>query len=327
MIPRQAQRSAPTLLLAALALSGAAAAQPIAGGKTITIVVPAPPAGGSDLTARLFADRLGKLLQQTVVVDNRAGANGSIGTDYVAKGPSDGTRILLTYTAAMVINPALYKKLPYDPVKDFAPVAQVGRGGNLVLARKDLPVNSLQELAAYAKAHPDKLSYCSWGNGSGGHLVMEYIKKQAGIQISHVPYKGVMPCVQDVLGGQVDVGTADASTAMEFVKAGRIRALAYTSATRLPALPDVPTLTQVGFPFHIYAWYGFFAPAKTPSATVRRLNEAINSAQRDPAVVKRLQELGFTDLPRTTPEEFGSTVRKDLQEWGALVKSVGISID
>ena len=315
--------------LALLALAGTATAQDGAAypGKTVTIVVPTPPAGGTDLIARLFADVLGKAFKQCVIVDNRAGANGILGVDFVAKGPADGTRVLFTYAATMVINPALYKKLPYEPLKDFAPVAQVGRGGNLLLVRKDLPPNTLKDFVAYAKANPDKLNYCSWGNGSGGHLTMESLKKQAGISLLHVPYKGSSPCVQDLMGGQVDAGFADISSTIEVVKAGRVKALAYSGPERLPMLPDVPTMTQAGFPFTYYTGSGIFVPAKTPPAVVKRLNEEIYRALQDPAVTQRLRELNFTDLPRPTPEQFKEVLRQDLQDWSALVKSIGVTLD
>ncbi len=193
--------------------------------------------------------------------------------------------------------------------------------------RKDLPVNSIKEFVAYVKAHPDKLSYCSWGAGSGGHLAMESLKKQAGLVMTHVPYKGSGPCVQDLMGGQVDAGFADISSTVEIVRSGRVRALAYSGPGRVPMLPDVPTMTESGYPFKNYSWYGVFAPAKTPPAIVQRLNAEINRALKDPAVIKRMHELNFTDLPLTTPEQFGATLRQDLQDWGALVRSVGVSLD
>ncbi|MFT3779123.1 MAG: tripartite tricarboxylate transporter substrate binding protein [Ottowia sp.] len=295
--------------------------------KTVTIVVPTAPAGGTDTIARMFADALGKTFKQTFIVDNRPGANGILGVDFAAKGPPDGARVLFTYTASVAINPALYKKLPFDPVKDLAPVAQVGRAGNLMLVRKDLPVNTLKEFVAYAKANPDKLNYCSWGNGSGGHLTMENLKKQAGLVMTHVAYKGSVPCVQDLMGGQVDAAFADISSTVEVVKAGRVKAIAYSGPGRLPMLPDVPTLNESGYPFDNYTWYGFFVPAKTPPAIVDKLNAAIVGALKDPAIVKRLHEMNFTDIPLTTPQQFSATLAQDLKDWSALVKSVGVTLD
>ena len=295
--------------------------------KPVTLVVPTAPAGGTDTIARLIGDGLGKILKQPFVVDNRPGANRILGSEAVARATPDGYRLLFTYAATMVVNPSLYKKLPYDPQKDFVPIAQVGRGGNLLLVRKDLPVKTIQEFVAYAKARPDKLSYCSWGAGSGGHLAMESLKKQAGLVMTHVPYKGSGPCVQDLVGGQVDAAFADISSTVEIVRAGRIRALANSGPSRIPMLPDVPTMTESGYPFTTYAWYGVLAPAKTPPAVVKKLNEAVNQVLRDPAVVRRMHELNFTDLPQNTPEQFATTIRNDLRDWGALVKDIGLTLE
>ena len=295
--------------------------------KPVMLVVPTAPAGGTDTIARIMADAVDKRLGQTFIVENRPGANGILGAEAVARSAPDGYRLLFAYAAPMVVNPSLYKKLPYDTVKDFAPVAQISRGGNLLLVRNNLPVKTLQEFVDYAKARPDKLSYCSWGAGSGGHLAMESLKKQAGFSMMHVPYKGSSPCVQDLLGGQVDAAFADVSSTVEIVRAGRLKALANSGPSRLPMLPDVPTMTEAGFPFSNYAWYGVLAPAKTPPAIVKKLNEAVNGALRDPAVVARLRELNMTDVVLDTPEQFGVTLQKDLRDWGALVKSIGLQLE
>lgn len=295
--------------------------------KTVTLVVPTAAAGGTDTIARLFADVLGKAMKQSFIVDNRPGANGILGSEVVARAAPDGYRLLFTYTAAMAINPSVYKKLSYDPVKDFAPIAQIGRAGNLLLVGKDLPVNTLKELVAHVKANPDKLSYCSWGNGSGGHLTMENLKKQTGMVMTHVPYKGSSPCVQDLIGGQVGVAFADISSTVELVRSGRVKALGYSGPSRLPMLPDVPTLNEAGYPFRNYTWYGVFAPAKTPPAIVAKLNAAINQALKDPDVVKRLREFNITDLPQNTPAQFAATLNQDLRDWSTLVKGIGLSLE
>lgn len=295
--------------------------------KPVTLVVPTAAGGGTDTIARMLADYLGKALKQTFIVDNRPGANGLLGTENVLSGPADGSRLLFTYTAAMVVNPVLMKKPPFDPLKDFAPVAQIGRGGNIMLVRKDLPVNTLKEFVEYAKARPGKLNYCSWGNGSGGHLTMENLMKQAGLTMTHIPYKGSMPCTQDLIGGQVDANWADTATSVPFVQAGRVKALVSSTPGRLPQLPDVPTLNEAGYPFTTYSWYGIFAPAKTPPAIVAKLNETIQAALQDPAVIKRMNELNFDDLPLTTPEQFRATVTQDLQDWTAVIRSIGLTLD
>lgn len=295
--------------------------------KPVVLVVPTAPAGGTDTIARLIADALGKRLGQPFVIENRPGANGILGVDAGARAAPDGYRLLFAYAAAVVVNPSLYKKLPYNPVKDFAPVAQISRGGNLLLVRNNLPVATLQEFVDYAKARPDKLSYCSWGAGSGGHLAMESLKKQTGIAMMHVPYKGSSPCVQDLLGGQVDAAFADVSSTVEIVRAGRLKALANSGPARLPLLPGVPTMTEAGFPFTNYAWYGVLAPAKTPPAIVKKLNEAVNAVLQDPAVVARLHELNMTDFALGTPEQFGATIEKDLRDWNTLVKAIGLQLE
>lgn len=295
--------------------------------KPVVLVVPTAPAGGTDTIARLIADALGKRLGQPFVIENRPGANGILGVDAGARAAPDGYRLLFAYAAAVVVNPSLYKKLPYNPVKDFAPVAQISRGGNLLLVRNNLPVTTLQEFVDYAKARPDKLSYCSWGAGSGGHLAMESLKKQTGIAMMHVPYKGSSPCVQDLLGGQVDAAFADVSSTVEIVRAGRLKALANSGPARLPLLPGVPTMTEAGFPFTNYAWYGVLAPAKTPPAIVKKLNEAVNAVLQDPAVVARLHELNMTDFALGTPEQFGATIEKDLRDWNTLVKAIGLQLE
>ena len=327
--PRHLRRCLALAAALASATSGTAHAQDTAGypSRPVTLIVPTAAAGGTDIIARLFADALGKAMKQPFVVDNRPGANGIIGVDSVAKGPADGYRLLFTYTATMAVNPSLYRKLPYDPLRDFAPIAQIGRAGNLLLVRKDLPVNTLQEFVSYARVHPGTLNYCSWGLGSGGHLTMESLKKQAGITMTHIPYKGSSPCVQDIMGGQVDAGFGDTSSTVELVKAGRVKALAHSSSGRLPSLPEVPSMTEAGYPFKNYSWYGIFAPAKTPPAIVARLNEQVLRALRDPALVQRMRELNFSDLPMTTPQQFTQTLIQDLDDWSQLVKETGVQLD
>lgn len=315
--------------LSGLAIACTACAQDTASypSKPVTLVVPTTAGGGADIAARLFADELGKAMKQSFVVDNRAGASAIIGTDYVAKSPPDGYRLLFGFSAPIVMNPALFKKLPYDPVKDFVPIAQIGQGGLVLLVRKDLPAATLKEFVAYGKANPGKLNYCSWGGGSGGHLTMESLKKQASFTMTHIPYKGASPCAQDVMGGQIDAAFIDGLAAQKALTTGRVKALVYSGAERVAYMPEVPTMTEAGYPFKNYSWFGVFAPAKTPPAIVKRLNAEINKAQQDPAVIKRLAGVGFLELPQKTPEEFSATIKQDLQDWSALIKSVGIALD
>lgn len=306
-----------------LAASPAQAAYPE---RPITFIVPTAPAGGTDTIARIFADALGKELGQAVVIENKPGANGILGNEAGARSAPDGYRLLFTYAASMVANPYLYKKLPYDTVKDFEPVVQLGQGGNLLLVNNDLPVHSVKELVTYAKAHPGKLSYCSWGNGSGGHLAMESLMKQTGTQMTHVPYKGSAPCVQDLVGGQVQVAFADTSSTIPMIKAGKLRVLAHSGDKRYPQIPNVQSLNELGYPFTTYAWYGVLAPAKTPKPIVEQVNKAMNKVMADPAVLKRLYELNIVDLPPSTPEQFGATIARDLKSWGELIKGLNLPL-
>lgn len=320
-----APRTLAALALAALApLAAAQASYPE---RPVTLVVPTAPGGGTDTIARFIAERLGKALKQPFVIDNRPGANGIPGTDSVARAQPDGYRLLFTYTAAQVVNPAIMRKLPYDALKDFAPIAQIGRAGNLMLVSPHLPVKTVKEFVDYVKARPDQLNYCSWGTGSGGHLTMESFKKQAGLLMTHVPYKGSAPCMQDIVSGQVQAGFADISSSMELVRAGKLRALATSGPTRVPRLPEVPTLTEAGYPFSTYSWYGLFAPAATPRPVVQKLNAAMQELLKDPATVERLREFNFTDIPITTPEQFAETVRKDMAQWGELARSLNLALD
>lgn len=316
-------------LISALASTGvcadsASAAYP---SRPVTLVVPTAAAGGTDAIARLLAQALSQSIQQPFVVENRPGANGILGLHVIAKAPADGYRLLFAYASAVVINPSLYPQLPYDTLRDLAPIAQVGRGGNVLLVNKDLPVNTLQELVDYAKARPHALNYCSWGQGSGGHLTMERLQQQAGIHMAHVPYQGAHPCIQSILAGQVDAGFADVSTTAALVQSGRAKALAHSSHTRLPLLPKVPSMTEAGYPFQQYSWYGLFAPAKTPPAIVQQLNTAVLRVLQEPAMVQRLHDLNLTDLPLLTPQQFAQTVRADMQAWGKIVQETQVQLD
>lgn len=295
--------------------------------RPVTLVVPTAAAGGSDTIARIIADGLGKVLKQSFIVENRAGANGVLGTDNVARAKPDGYRLLFTYAAAHVVNPFLLKKLPYDVVKDFAPIAQIGRGGNLLLVDPQLPVKTLKEFVDYVRAHPNQLNYCSWGVGSGGHLAMESLKQQAGLVMTHIPYKGSMLCVQDIFAGHVQAGFGDMSSTVGLIQAGKVRPIAFGGPARLPSLPDVPTMNEAGYPFTAYPWYGLFAPADTPQPIVHKLNAAVEEVLKEPATIERLRVLNATDLPQTTPEQFSEIVRHDLAQWGDLVRSLNLKLE
>jgi tripartite-type tricarboxylate transporter receptor subunit TctC len=295
--------------------------------KPVTLVVPTAAAGGTDVMARLFAERLAKGLGQTFVIDNKPGANGMLGTSLVARAAPDGYTLLFSYAAAHAANPSLYRNVPYDAAKDFVPIVQIGRVGNLILVRADSPVKTLKEFIDLVKSKPDQFSYCSWGIGSGGHIAMESLKKQTGMKMTHIPYKGNAPCIQDLLGGQVPFAFGDVSSNAAQVKAGKLRALAYSGPSRLPSLPDVPTMTEAGYPFTLYAWYGIFAPAGTPPVIVAKVNVEVNKALADPAIKERLAQLNIHDAPPNTPEQFAKNVRADLAGWGAVIRELDIKLD
>jgi len=294
--------------------------------RAVVLVVPTAAAGGTDTIARILGEGLSKTLGQPFVVENRPGANGTIGANAVAQAAPDGYRLLFTYAAAMAVSPGMYRKLPYHPTQAFAPIAQVGRGGNLLLVNNDLPVSSVRAFVEYVKARPGQLSYCSWGQGSGGHLTMEHLLKQTGGQMLHVPYKGSAPCVQDLIAGQVHAAFGDTSSTIELVRAGRMRVLAHSGSARLALYPDLPSLTEAGYPFNIYSWYGFFAPAHTPQPIIDKLNAAINHLLQAPDTAQRLAQLNMTDLPHTTPQQFAATLQQDIAAWGQLIRELDLPL-
>lgn len=245
----------------------------------------------------------------------------------MARAAPDGYRILFSYAAAMVVNPSLYKKVPYDTQRDFIPVAQIGNAGTLLLVNNALPVKTVQEFVGYVRQRPGKVSYCSWGTGSGGHLAMESFAHQAQLEVVHVPYKGTGPCLQALMAGEVQAAFADISSTLELVKAGRMRPIAHSGIKRLANMPEVPSLTESGYPFNITSWFGVFVPAKTDLAIVQRLNKAVYAVTNLPHVKQRLHDLNLTELPEPTPEQFRETVRADASRWATLIKDIGVQLD
>ncbi|UDM53639.1 tripartite tricarboxylate transporter substrate binding protein [Cupriavidus sp. MP-37] len=316
--------------LAALGL-GATAGRLHAGNawpaRPMRLVVPAPPGGGTDLFARTLAAALGKALGQTIVVDNKPGATGIIGNDTVAKASPDGYTLLFTYAAAVVINQTLQPKLPYDGLRDLVPVAQIGAGGNFLVVTPDVPARTLKEFVAHVLKRPDAYDYGSWGIGSGGHLTMEALRMQTGMKLRHVPYKGVAPILADLQGGVIKAAFVDTSSSLPLLRAGKLRALAVSGTRRAPATPDVPTMTEQGYPFDTDSWYGLFAPAGTSAAIVQRLNAEVNRLLADAAVRERFLQLNMGMAPPKTPEQFAQTVRADVGTWGKLIQANHVTVD
>ena len=294
--------------------------------KPVRLVVPYPPGGGTDIIGRTVAQKLTEAFGQQVVVDNRGGAGGVIGTEIVARSAPDGYTLLMAPTSH-VINPSVYSKLPYDTAKDFAPIT-LGASATIVLAsHPSVPVKSVKELIAYAKQKPGELNFGSAGNGTVFHLTGELFKRQAGIEIVHVPFKGGGPTVAALAGGQISAAFETMLALAPHIKAGKVRGLAVTSAQRSSVMPELPTIAELGFPGIVAEnWYGFYAPAGTPRAIINRLNAEINKGLKQPDVKERFQALG-TEVIGTTPEELADTVRKELAKWSKTAKEAGARLD
>jgi tripartite-type tricarboxylate transporter receptor subunit TctC len=311
-----------TLLTSLLALSAtsSALAQDAWPSKPIKIVVPFAAGGTSDVLARVLAAQLQTSLKQTVVVDNRAGAGGVIGADSVAKAPADGYTLLLGTIATHAINPALLPKMPYNAAKDFAPVMLLGSISNVLLVGPDQPFKSVKELIAAAKAKPGSLQFASAGQGTSQHLSGETFKLLAGVDLTHIPYKGSAPAIQDVMGGAVPMSFETALVAAPQIKAGKVRALAVTSAKRARILPDVPTLQEAGVPgFDVASWQALYAPAGTPPAIVAKLNAELARLIEQPETKTRMEALGL-EHTANTPAQFAEFQGAEQAKWAKIIK-------
>ncbi len=306
------------LALLFAAVAGSAAAQTFPS-KPLRLIVPFGPGGPSDITGRLIALPIGETIGQPVVVENRPGAGGNIGAEIVARQAPDGYTLLLASTS-FASNATLMRKLPYDPVKDFAPVGQVTIYPSIAVVHPSLPVKSVKELVALAKARPGQLVYGSAGIGTATHLVVELLKVAAGIDMLHVPYKSSVHARQDLLGGQIHLMFDAMAPALSLVKAGKLRAIAVTSRERSPLAPELPTVAEAGVPgFETAGWSGLFAPAATPADIVTRLNAALNKTLGSADLRKRLFELGF-EPATSTPEQLGKFLRDEIDMWARLAK-------
>jgi tripartite-type tricarboxylate transporter receptor subunit TctC len=314
-------------VLALLALAAGAAHAQSYPAKAIRIIVPFPAGGGTDIVARIVGLKLGESLGQTIIVDNRAGAGGTIGTDLAAKSANDGYTLLLGSNGPLAINPTYYQKLPYDPLKDFAPVALVTLMPFVLVVHPALPVRSMRELLALARSRPGQLNYASAGNGSTTHLATELLKRTASVNVVHVPYKGVAPAATDLMSGQVQLMSGDLHTLMPFVKAGKMRALAVTGAARSTLVPGLPTIAESGVPgFEAGGWFGILAPGGTPRDIVARLNAEIVRGLAGADMRERLAALGG-ERAGGGPEQFAVHLRQEIAKWGQLVRSLGLQAE
>ncbi|MCC7485187.1 MAG: tripartite tricarboxylate transporter substrate binding protein [Burkholderiales bacterium] len=311
--------------VSAILFPGAAAAQTYPS-RPIRLIAPSSTGGGIDALARIMAQASGTLGQQ-IVVENRGGANGMIGTELAAKAPPDGYTLLLGFTGAIAVNVSLYGKVPYDPVRDLAPITQITSSPVLVVAHPSLPVRSIPELIKLDKARPGQLTYGTGGTGTGSHLTMELFNLAAGTRLLHVPYKGIGPALTDVLGGHISLMVSAPLSSAPHVQSGKLRGLAVTGRSRLAALPNVPTMIESGLPgFESTAWFGLLAPAGTPPAIVARLHKEFVALLQRPDVREQISRTG-ADPVGNTPEEFAAYIKSEIVKWGKVVKAAGIKAD
>ncbi len=317
-------RACAALAVVLLPLFAAAQAYP---DKPIRVIVPVPAGGTPDVVARTVAPGLSSLLGQQLVIDNRGGAGGLIGVELAARAIPDGYTLLFSSPGALTILPHLKQQVPYDTLRDFAPISLISIGPFLLITHPSVPVKTVKELIALAKAEPGKLNYASAGNGVANHLAMELFKSMAGVNITHVPYKGAPQAVTDLIGGNVDVMFNSIAPVLPQIKAGRLRLLGIASAKRSPQLPDTPTISEAGVPgFEAVNWFGLFAPAKTPQPIIARLNAAVVKVVRAPET--RMQfEIQGTDPVASSPAEFAAFIRRDLEKYAKIVKLSGAKVD
>jgi tripartite-type tricarboxylate transporter receptor subunit TctC len=321
---QESRRLIAAIALASIATLAQAQAWP---SKPIKWVVPFAPGGTTDILARTVGEKLAVALGQPVIIENKPGAGGGVGAEYTAKAAPDGYTIMGGTISTHAINASLYKDLPYDPVKDFVAITLIARVPNMLVVNTAVPAKDVKELIALLKANPNKYSFASSGNGTSQHLSGELFKSMSGTEMQHIPYKGSPPALQDVMGGQVTMTFDNITTAWTLAKAGKLRALAVTTAKRSSIAPDVPTLAESGVPgFEVGSWQGVFAPAGTPPAIVKRLNAEIVKALNLPDVREKLGALG-AEIVADSPEEFSALVKSEVVKWADVVKKSGAKVD
>jgi len=294
--------------------------------KPIRLIVPQPPGGTSDILARVLALKLAENLRQQIIIDNRAGASGTIGTDLAAKSPPDGYTLVLVYTTHAT-TPGIYGKLPYDPVADFAPITLAAAAPLLLVVHPKIPVTSVKELIAYAKTRPGELNFCSAGNGSGSHLAGELFNTMTGVKLTHITYKGSGLAITELIGGQVQLMFAGIVPIDPHVKSGRVRSIAVSSAKRSVAIPQVPTIAESGLPgFEVVGWYGVLAPARTPHPIVVRLHNELVKILQTQDIRDRLLSEGAEPVGNT-PAEFTAFIKTDIGRWAKVIKAAGAKLD
>ncbi|WP_313698575.1 tripartite tricarboxylate transporter substrate binding protein [Achromobacter sp.] len=322
---------APLFLAAATAVvaaTPAVAADAYPTARPVTLIVPFPPGGPTDALARRLAEKLREPLKQNVIVENRSGAGGNIGSEYVASAKPDGYTILFGTSGPLAINVSLYKKQNYNPETSFAPIIRIGHLPNILVVNPSVPANNMQELIAYAQKNPDKLSYASSGNGASSHLAGILFNRMAGTKIMHIPYKGTGPALNDLLGGQVSMSFTDILTALPYIKTGKLRAIGLASAQRSDALPELPTLSEQGLKgYDVSVFFGIVAPKDTPADVVNTLNQAFKTALSDPVIEQTLRMQGIVEAQDKTPQGLSTFITTEVPKWRELIQSANVSID
>jgi tripartite-type tricarboxylate transporter receptor subunit TctC len=320
------QRASATL--AALAVGDVALAQTDTWpARPITMIVPASAGSGTDLLAREVAQRLSLALKQPVLVDNKPGASGVVGTQMVVRAAPDGYTLLYTNGSFSVMAPALVKSMPYDVQKDLVPVAQSVTGGVMLMVHPDFPAKNLQELVQVVKANPNKFTYGTWGIGSSGHLMMEWLKNQSGMQITHVPYRQTPTLLTELSTGVLKIGWSDPAAPIPFIDSGKVRAIAVSGTVRLPRTPNIPTMGEQGYDFQSVGWFGVFAPTNTPRAIVQRLSDEVNRIHEMAEMGAKMTALNVSPPKAKTPEQFGTIIANDLQTWRKIVSDAKITVE
>ena len=295
--------------------------------RPITLVVASGPGSGVDIAAREMAQKISIALKQPVVVDNKPGGSGMLAGGTVARAKADGYTLLYSNAPFVAVAPAVLKTMSYDPVKDLTPIAQTAAGGILLLVNKDVPANNLKELVTLIKANPDKYSYGTWGNGSSGQLTMEWLKRQAGLKIAHIPYKTTPQIMNDLVSGVLQVGWSDPGTPVPMIESKQLKGIAVSGNVRVPRTANIATMGEQGHGFDAVGWFGVFGPANLPKAITDRLNTEINKVQKSPEMAKRMEGWNLEPPPAKTPEEFKAIIARDVKLWTSIAKDNNISED
>jgi len=324
MTPARRRILAGLAALPAASLSHASDAWPT---RPITLVVASGAGSGVDIMARDLAQKLGTALGQPIVVDNKPGASGMVAGQWVARAKPDGYTLLYSNASFIAVTPAVMKRMNHDPARELTPIAQTAVGGIILMVNRNVPANSLQELVALVKANPNRFTYATWGEGSSGHLTTEWLKKQAGLSMDHVPYKTTPQILQDLASGVLQIGWADPSTPVALLEARQVKGIAISGTVRVPRTPTIATMGEQGYPFEAVGWFGVLGPAGMPASIAERLNREINRILQTPETAKRMEALNFEPPPNKSADEFKRIIARDGETWKAIAGDLNLKLD